>query len=70
MYDVFAQIRTEGHDEGFDEGFSDGQTSGKNLILALAQHLFDTGRVDDLRRASTDSDYLQQLLVEQGLVQA
>jgi hypothetical protein len=32
--------------------------------------MFSEGRVDDLRRASTDSAYLNQLLAEQGLLGA
>ena len=55
MYDVFAEARKEGWDEC------------QNLILTLAQRLFDAGRADDLRRATSDITYLQQLLKEEGL---
>ena len=56
-----------GHHDGFIAGQHDGFISGQNNILALAKRLIASGRVDDLSRASTDSDYLAQLLKEEGL---
>ena len=79
MYDVITEARregwttgwNEGHDsgwnEGRDSGWNEGQGAGQNLILTLMQRLFDAGRADDLRRASSDKAYLQQLLEEEGL---
>lgn len=56
-----------GHHDGFIAGHHDGFISGQNNILALAKRMIASGRVDDLSRASTDSDYLTRLLKEEGL---
>ncbi|MBQ7165639.1 MAG: Rpn family recombination-promoting nuclease/putative transposase [Treponema sp.] len=44
-----------------------GYESGQNTILTLNKRLIASGRIDDLSRASTDSEYLAQLLKEEGL---
>ncbi|MBQ9538983.1 MAG: hypothetical protein IJU95_06905 [Treponema sp.] len=44
-----------------------GRNEGQNTILALNKRLIASGRIDDLSRASTDSEYLAQLLKEEGL---
>ena len=56
-----------GHHDSFIAGQHDGFISGQNNILALAKRMIASGRVDDLSRASTDSDYLTRLLKEEGL---
>ena len=56
-----------GHHDGFIAGQHDGFISGQNNILALAKRLIASGRIDDLSRASTDSEYLARLLKEEGL---
>ena len=56
-----------GQHDGFIAGQHDGFISGQNNILALAKRMIASGRVDDLSRASTDSEYLAQLLKEEGL---
>ena len=56
-----------GHHDRFIAGQHDGFISGQNNILALAKRMIASGRVDDLSRASTDSDYLTRLLKEEGL---
>ncbi|MCR5621953.1 MAG: hypothetical protein K6G18_08850 [Treponema sp.] len=56
-----------GHHDGFIAGQHDGFISGQNTILALNKRLIESGRIDDLSRASTDSEYLAQLLKEEGL---
>ena len=56
-----------GQHDGFIAGQHDGFISGQNNILALAKRMIASGRVDDLSRASTDSEYLTQLLKEEGL---
>ena len=48
-------------------GRKEGQQEGQNVSLALNKHLIASGRIDDLRRASTDSEYLAQLLKEEEL---
>ncbi len=44
-----------------------GRAEGQNNILALAKRMIASGRIDDLSRASTDSEYLTRLLKEEGL---
>ena len=60
MYDVFEKWEKRGLNEGRGEG--------RVSVQTLMSRMFSEGRVDDLRRASTDSDYLRQLLKEQGLL--
>ncbi|MBQ6567761.1 MAG: hypothetical protein IJL80_11970, partial [Treponema sp.] len=56
MYDVLGKMIKDGR----NEGLASAQT--------LMSRMFSEGRVDDLRRAAIDSDYLNQLLEEQGLL--
>ena len=56
MYDVLGKMQRESRNE---ERF---------CIQTLMSRMFSEGRVEDLRRASTDRDYLNQLLEEQGLL--
>lgn len=60
MIDIFEKWRIE--------DLSKGLAAGQNRILTLNQRLLAENRIDDLRRASMDSDYLQKLLVKQGIV--
>ena len=47
------------------EGFEDGQ----ELILTLTQKLIEASRFDDLKRATTDREYLFALLKEFNLTE-
>jgi len=71
MCEVLDKVERRGFELGQREGFASGQregfASGQNTILALANRLIASGRIDDLSRASTDSEYLAQLLKEEGL---
>ncbi len=60
MYDVLGKMQRESRNEGRNEG--------RVSVQTLMSRMFSEGRVDDLRRASTDSAYLNQLLAEQGLL--
>ncbi|MDE7059114.1 MAG: hypothetical protein K2P03_10525 [Lachnospiraceae bacterium] len=42
----------------------DGIEKGKKRINRLYKILLDTGRLDDLRRATTDQDFQEQLIAE------
>ncbi|MBQ7167949.1 MAG: hypothetical protein IJR93_13505, partial [Treponema sp.] len=64
MYNVLAKMQRESRNEGRNEGRGEGRVS----VQTLMSRMFSEGRVDDLRRASTDSAYLNQLLAEQGLL--
>ena len=59
MIDIFEKWRAE--------DFKNGLSAGQNRILTLNQRLLAENRIDDLRRASTDNDYLQKLLDEEGI---
>ena len=63
MCEVLDKVERRGFELGQREGFA----SGQNTILALANRLIASGRIDDLSRASTDSEYLAQILKEEGL---
>lgn len=60
MYNVLAKLEKRSIAQGLQRGHTNVQT--------LMNRMFSEGRVDDLRRASTDSSYLNQLLEEQGLL--
>lgn len=60
MYDVLGKMQRESRNEGRGEG--------RVSVQTLMSRMFSEGRVDDLRRASTDSAYLNHLLAEQGLL--
>ena len=54
--------------EVLDKYINQGLATGRSEIQMLMKSLFSEGRVDDLRRASTDDEYLTQLLAEQHLL--
>lgn len=72
--DVWFELRKEAknmcvvldriENKGRSEGILEGKIEGKNLIIQLNNILLDSGRIDDLKRASKDEDYLNQLLEE------
>ena len=57
-----SQGRTEGISIGRTEGISIGRTEGINSMTALMSSLYAQGRDADVKRAFTDSAYLQELL--------
>ena len=69
MYNVLAKMIKNGRNEGWNDGRNEGRNEERFCIQTLMSRMFSEGRVDDLRRASTDSDYLNQLLEEQGLLE-
>ena len=52
------------HDVFYDEGHAEGLAAGMDYVNALNNILIDSGRIDDLKRATKDSAYQQQLLEE------
>ena len=73
--DRFKQVQLPPEAEGgmvmcevLDRYINQGRATGRSEIQTLMKNLFSTGRVDDLRRASTDDEYLQKLLAEQHLL--
>ncbi len=49
------------------ESYEDGHMEGRNLITTLTQRLLTDSRIDDLKRATEDPAYLEQLLREYHL---
>lgn len=74
MSGLFQTYWNKGHDEGIalgvqkgisqgrTEGISIGRTEGINSMTALMSSLYAQGRDEDVKRAFTDSAYLQELL--------
>ena len=48
----------------FEEGRETGFEQGKQQILLLSQMLLNENRIDDLKKAYTDKQYLESLLLE------
>ena len=69
-YQCFARERYE-HDKAsaIEYGIEQGIERGHNQITTLNLKLIEAKRIDDLTRASTDSEYLQQLLKEFNLLE-
>ena len=63
-----ARGRKEGLATGRKEGLAKGLSNGIASTQTLISRLLEANRLDDLRRASTDREYLQQLLEEEGLL--
>ncbi len=57
----------EGRIEGLKEGRKEGLKEGQNLITTLNLKLLEANRLDDLKRACSDPEYLQLLLKEFNL---
>ncbi len=51
-------------DKAEERGREQGRTKGKELIITLNNILIDSGRMDDLVKASKDEDYLNKLITE------
>ena len=66
MSGLFQTYWNKGHDEGIalgvQQGISQGRTEGINSMTALMSSLYAQGRDEDVKRAFTDSAYLQELL--------
>ncbi len=57
-----------GRKEGLATGRKEGLLTGVASTQALINRLLEENRMEDLRRASTDREYLQQLLEDEGLL--
>ncbi len=51
----------------FEEGRASGMEEGQEQILFLTQILVTNNRLEDLKKASSDKEYLKKLLKEFGL---
>lgn len=55
-------------DELIDQGIEQGVEKGKNQILTLNSYLIRDDRLEDLKKSTTDSAFLNQLLKEYELI--
>ena len=62
MTGIFKQARIDGRNEGISLGFSKGRSEGISSMTSLMSRLYAEGRDEDVKRAMTDSAYLQELL--------
>lgn len=62
MTGIFKQARIDGRNEGISIGFSKGRSEGISSMTSLMSSLYAQGRDADVKRAMTDSAYLQELL--------
>ena len=56
--------KKESRTEGYNEGLSEGTSHGRAEFATLTQRLLDDSRIDDLKKAAQDSEYLELLLKE------
>ncbi len=51
-------------EEGIEQGIEQGIETGTKLVNSLNRILIDTGRYDDLARATSDPEFQQRLIEE------
>lgn len=61
-------MKKEGFEEGIEEGIEEGRKRGVELINELNLRLIRDERLEDLKRASRDTEFQRILLREYGLV--
>ncbi len=59
--------REIGREEGIEIGKASGREEGKQKILLLSRMLLDADRIDDLKRATDDAAYLEELCREYSI---
>ncbi len=59
--------REEGIASGIEIGKASGIEEGKQKILLLSKMLLDANRIDDLKRATDDEAYLEELCREYSI---
>ena len=64
MHQGLNRGRTEGLAEGLDRGRTEGHTQGLQQMQILTQKLLQDNRIEDLKKASEDENYLQKLMEE------
>ncbi|MBQ4514215.1 MAG: hypothetical protein II969_14565 [Anaerolineaceae bacterium] len=68
MCKAIEDIRTEGYNEGRDKGYNEGRdkgyNEGENRLGKLIIKLSNLGRIEDISKAASDSDFRQKLYKE------
>ena len=59
--------REIGREEGIEIGEASGREEGKQTILTLSKILLNANRIDDLKRATDDEAYLEELCREYSI---
>ena len=67
MCDVLDKVESRGIAKGVAKGKAEGEIEGKNQMALLVKKLLDQGRIDDVKRASEDEVYRDQLIKEFGI---
>ena len=71
MCDVLDKVESRGIAKGIAKGVAkgkaEGEIEGKNQMALLVKKLLDQGRIDDVKRASEDEVYRDQLIKEFGI---
>ena len=71
MCDVLDKVerkkKKKGIAKGVAKGKAEGEIEGKNQMALLVKKLLDQGRIDDVKRASEDEVYRDQLIKEFGI---
>ena len=75
MCDVLDKVESRGIAKGIAKGVAkgvakgkaEGEIEGKNQMALLVKKLLDQGRIDDVKRASEDEVYRNQLIKEFGI---
>ena len=71
MCDVRDKVESRGIAKGIAKGVAkckaEGEIEGKNQMALLVKKLLDQGRIDDVKRASEDEVYRDQLIKEFGI---
>ena len=60
----FRTLREEGREEGLAAGLAEGLEQGERRLNKLYSILIDPGKLDDLKRATGDREYQEQLINE------
>lgn len=75
MCDVLDKVESRGIEKGIEKGIAkgvakgkaEGEIEGKNQMALLVKKLLNQGRIDDVKRASEDEVYRDQLIKEFGI---
>ena len=63
MCDVLDKVENR----GIEKGIVKGESRGENKMALLVKKLLDQNRIDDVKRASEDEVYRDQLIKEFGI---
>ena len=67
MCDVLDKVENRGIAKGIEKGKVEGEIEGKNQMALLVKKLLDQSRIEDVKRASEDEAYRDQLIKEFGI---